>query len=180
MIRKIALTSILVSTALLCFAQTADTIALPPKFSRQQIPGTTCAAYLPQAFVWNDPTASEDGSTVLTGSSTFKGGYEFGLIFVKFIEPLSPDPAGQEALLVSYLDFLKGYFDVKSAVGYGRGHRLKADTTVIGVIDYWQQKNQQQMAVKGWVNAQYLACYYISGPMIRPMLTAPFTLKVFA
>lgn len=146
------------------FAQQQSKVPTP-RFTKQAIATTGCYAYLPEGVNWAEQTKSPDSSDIFQCSRTYEGGYELGLIFVHFSAPFNTLTQPElEDLLISYSDYLKGSFNIKSAVGYGRGHRLAADTTVIGVIDYWEDKDKKQMSVQGWINPEYLAFYYILGP----------------
>ena len=155
----------LLCTILSCLLYAQQDQPLKPRFTKQAIATTGCSAYLPEGVEWKDPTTSPDGSDIYQCSRTYDGGYEFGLILVKFNEPFTTSSDIElEELLIAYADYLKEMFSVKEAVGYGKGHRLDADTTVLGVIDYWKAEDNSVMSVQGWINPQYLAFYYISGP----------------
>ena len=146
-------------------AQSSSDAGLNPKFRKQPISQTGCYAYLPEGFVWEESTKSEDGSRMYQGSKLFDGGYEFGFIMVQFLDPFTNSSKEDlENLLISYADYLKQTFKIASSVGYGRGATLASDNSVSGIIDYWEGDDKAQWSVKGWINKNYLAFYYILGP----------------
>lgn len=103
---------------------------------------------------------SPDSSLVYTMNSVVDN-YVFDVVFVKMSERVGPDE--MEPLLISYMDFLKGTFEVTSAAGYGKGHTLGTHDTAKGVLDYWTDKDGNSITIMGWIDAQYIAVLAITG-----------------
>lgn len=141
-----------------------------PRFEKQAIGACGCAVYAPPGLVVEAPTKSQDGADVWTAVA-HHGGYEFGVVAVKFAEPFAEaDPL--EDLLVSYMDFLKSQLGITGAAGVGRGHTLESNPAAKGVIDYWTDAEGDSWAVKGWVDPKRLAVLYIAGKGEYPYFTA--------
>jgi len=118
-----------------------------------------CAIYMfcdPGEF---EVTYSEDSSVVFTGECK-PDSVSYGLICVKLKEAI---PAGDnsEMLLISYLDYLKTAFTVKSAAGYGKGHTMEKKPEARGVIDYWTDAEGNEYKVKGWTDGKFIAVLYV-------------------
>lgn len=140
-----------------------------PRLSKMPIGNSGCSAYFPSGMPAFEASKSEDSSDVYT-SEMEVGEYRFGCIAVKFAAPFTDSsPEEMEDLLVSYLDFLKEQFGVTSSVGYGKGHLQDGHPEVRGVIDYWEDADKTQFAVKGWVNQQYLGIMFIYGATEYPI-----------
>jgi hypothetical protein len=134
-----------------------------PRFHKQGIANTGLSVYAPTDSFLLEASYSEDSSLVYSGAVDL-GSFSFSVIAVEFREPLTDYTVeDMEGLLESYLDFLQGQLGVTESAGYGEGHRLESDSTVIGVIDYWQDDIANQYAVKGWVNPYNLVVLYIVG-----------------
>ena len=141
-----------------------------PRFEKTAIGTCGCFQYAPPGLVVEAPTKSPDGADVWNASTHF-GGFEFGVIAVRFGEPF-PTTDGLEDLLVGYLDFLKGQVGIVSAAGVGRGHRLDSNPAAVGVIDYWKDGEGDTWAVKGWVDPKRLAVVYVAGKGEYPYFSA--------
>jgi hypothetical protein len=119
------------------------------------------------AYFFCDPgnfneSFSEDSSKVYTGEC-ISGETRYGLICVQLIQAVvNIDDA--EGLLVNYLDYLKTAFKITSAMGYGKGHRLRNKENFHGIIDYWKDENQNNWKVKGWTDGKYIAVLYAFSP----------------
>ncbi|MCC6526996.1 MAG: hypothetical protein IT373_30395 [Polyangiaceae bacterium] len=133
-----------------------------PRFERVDIGDSGCSAYLPKGAGPFAREASQDGSDVYTGDVRV-GEFTYTVIAVKLKEPIA-EPSLREAMLVSYLDFLKTQLGVTDAAGYGHGHRLESEPSAAGVIDFWQGGDGKHYRVKGWVAARNLGVMLISGP----------------
>jgi hypothetical protein len=81
-----------------------------------------------------DKTYSEDSSIVYTAECKADS-LSYGVICVKLKQIIS-DSTAAENLMISYLDYLKTSFKIKSAMGYGKGHRMEKKRDAKGVIDY--------------------------------------------
>jgi len=101
---------------------------------------------------------SEDSSKVYTGECE-KDGVTYGVICVKLLNP-SPDLVMAEDLLISYLDFLKGSFEIQKAAGYGRGHHLNNNENTRGILDYWEDKDKNVWKIKAWTDGKFIGFLY--------------------
>ena len=156
---KSLLACILLLTGLFSLAQ--ETVK--PSFRKYPVESTGCFLYLLSPPGEWTIEKSEDGSNVYTHSQEV-GNFSYEIIAVKFAVPLSGVPRDeQEALLISYLDFLKSQFGVTETIGYGKGQLLPGDETAIGVLDFWKGSNGSQTKLKGWINENYLAVLLVSG-----------------
>ncbi len=127
---------------------------------KYSIAGSGCSAYFfcdPGTFQHN---LSEDSSHVYTAECT-NDGMTYGIICVQLKDKVT-DLGSAEELLITYLDFIKKNFDVTSAAGYGKGHRLNNNENTRGVIDYWTDKDKNNIKVKGWTDGRYIAVLYVS------------------
>lgn len=128
-------------------------------FKKYEIGSSGCMAYFfcdPGKF---QTSFSEDSSAVYTGSCT-AADTEYGIICVKLKETVN-DAANAEALLISYLDYLKTAFKIKSAVGYGKGHQLRKRPDCHGIIDYWEDESGNNLKVKGWTEGRHIVVLYV-------------------
>ncbi|MBK6621705.1 MAG: hypothetical protein IPJ00_17755 [Saprospirales bacterium] len=134
-----------------------------PKLSRYEIGESGFEAYLPcsPADVV-DSSVSDDGSPVWT-AEVEGGDLLFGIICVKFAEPLGFDAELNTQLLESYLDYLKEAFEVSESVGYGYGHVLELSENALGMLDYWLDSDGYEWKIKGWVSNSYLTVLYVGG-----------------
>ncbi len=145
-----------------------------PRFAKYPVSGTGCSVYLPAPPEAFEKSLSEDGSEVYVGEVTH-GDYFFAVILVQFTAETA---AGFEtaddktALVESYLDFLKGQFDVAEAAGYGRGHTLDGAPLAVGVIDFWKGRDGVEYAVKSWCDGKYLGVLALYGPKEYPHFNA--------
>ena len=113
-----------------------------------------CSAYFfcnPGTF---EITHSPDSSVVYTGECK-DGVVTYDLICVQLKEKIA-DLKDAEQVLEQYLDYIKSSFGIEAAVGYGMGHRLRGKEDTRGMIDYWKDKEKNNLNVKGWTNGQYI------------------------
>jgi hypothetical protein len=118
-----------------------------------------CAAYFfcdPGTFTLEK---SPDSSEVYTGECKVDGN-AYGVICVKFSKPIK-NLQDAEDVLIKYLDYLKGTLNIVSAVGYGKGHRLKDREDTRGVIDYWKDKDGINWKINGWTNGNFIGVMYV-------------------
>jgi hypothetical protein len=139
----------------------------PPRIEKQPIGECGCSVYAPAGLTVEPPTKSPDGSDVWT-AYVASGEHELGVIAVKLSFDASGSDEEIEALLVSYLDYLKGNFGITSAVGYGRGHRLESNPAARGVIDFWRDGEGDEWAVKAWLDGHKIGVLYVAGPGSYP------------
>jgi hypothetical protein len=114
-----------------------------------------CSAYLycnPGSF---DFSLSPDSSKVYAGEC-IAGDITYDIICVKMKEEIK-EMEDAEGVLEQYLDYLKSNFQIVSAAGYGKGHRLKGNEHTRGMIDYWMDKDNNNIKVKGWTDGQFIA-----------------------
>ncbi|MBK6935621.1 MAG: hypothetical protein IPH18_01095 [Chitinophagaceae bacterium] len=97
---------------------------------------------------------SQDSSRVFTGEC-LNDGFYYSVICVKLAEAVS-DLSAAELMMISYLDYLKTSFEITSAAGYGKGHRLQNNENTRGVLDYWSDKVKNNWKVKGWTNGKFI------------------------
>jgi hypothetical protein len=144
------LTAILVFGTLISSAQYGN-------FRKYQIAQTAHYCYFPADPGTFDEQKSEDGQLIYTGHVVVNNN-TFGVITVLLNESFASNTKEElENLLVSYMDYLKGSFNVTGAVGYGHGHTLNSNPDAIGVLDYWENKDGEQLVVKGWVNKKAIS-----------------------
>lgn len=148
-------------------------IAQVPRFSKYQINQTGRYVYLPADPGEFEVAKSEDGSDVYTREVT-SNEFNFAIIMVNFADGAMEEqsPEDLEEVLTSYLDFLQTQFGVTDAAGYGRGHTMESNPNARGVIDYWQDSDSLQYAVKGWVDKETLAVLLLYGKGDYPYFNA--------
>lgn len=150
------------------FLAQSESKAKIPRLSKMDIGISGCTGYFPEDMPEFEMTKSDDGSDVFT-SEIEVDGYFFACITVKFGEPFSDStPDDMEALLVSYLEYLQSQFGITTSAGAGKGHTLETDPDARGVLDYWEDANHTQYAVKGWVNSKYIGIMLLYGPAEYP------------
>jgi hypothetical protein len=101
---------------------------------------------------------SEDSSKVYTGECV-AGDVTYGVICVKLLNAIS-DLTAAEELMIAYVDFLKTSFNIKKATGYGRGHRLNKHENTRGILDYWEDDEQDKWKIKAWTDGRYIGFMY--------------------
>ena len=143
-----------------------------PRFSKTPIGACGCSLYAPPGLTFGDPSKSEDGAEVWT-AEVKEGDWIYGVIAVKFKEPFADaTPENLEELLVAYLGFVQAQAGVTKAVGVGRGHTQAENPGARGVIDYWEDAEGDQWAVKGWVDKERLAVLFVAGKGEYPWFEA--------
>jgi hypothetical protein len=139
-----------------------------PRLSKKEIGQSGCSAYFPEGMGDFELSKSEDGADVYTGEVAVDG-FSFACIAVKFSEPFTDSsPEEMEQLLISYMDYLKGQFSITASAGVGRGHTLESTPDARGVIDYWEDAESTQYAVKGWANQRAIGIMVLYGPTEYP------------
>ena len=120
-----------------------------------------CSAYFfctPSKF---EMAFSDDSSKVYTGDCKSADSLTYGIICVKLKDKIE-DIRQAEDLTITYLDYLKKNFDISSAVGYGKGHRLEGKENTRGIIDYWKDKTGDEWKIKAWTNGKFISVLYVS------------------
>jgi hypothetical protein len=137
-----------------------------------------CSAYFfcnPGKF---ELSFSPDSSRVYTGEC-IADSLTYDIICVKMKEQIK-DIDGAESMLVQYLDFIKSSFQVTGSTGYGKGHRLKGNENTRGIVDYWKDKDNNNMKVKAWTNGGYIAVLIVIAAKEIPEAKANVFLDGFA
>ncbi len=130
------------------------------KFQKVAIGNSGAYAYMPGPC---DPAVLEkspDSSLVYT-MNTVVDNFVFDVVLVKLNVYVAPQEV--EPLLESYLDFLKTPLEIVSAAGYGKGHTLTTHPAAKGILDYWKDKDGNEVKVMGWADTQYIAVMIITG-----------------
>lgn len=111
---------------------------------------------------------SSDSSIVYT-SECLNDTLHYGVICIKLKEPVVKIDEAED-LMISYFDYLKTAFEIKSSAGYGKGHTLSGNPAAHGIIDYWQDKNGADWKLKGWTDGKFMAVLYVyaNGKMNEP------------
>jgi hypothetical protein len=127
--------------------------------SKYPIGNSGCSVYLfcdPGTF---NLDKTPDTSDIYTAQCVVED-LTYGIICVKLKNKIADLDLG-EATLLSYLDFLKTTYKIKSASGYGKGHHLKDRQDTRGVIDYWKDANDANWKVKGWTDGKFMIVLYV-------------------
>lgn len=106
-----------------------------------------------------DLAYSEDSSEVYT-SECIADSTNYGVICVKLKQSIDAVPESED-MMISYLDHLKKGFNIKSSVGYGKGHTMDKKPEAKGVIDYWTDESGDEWKVKAWTDGKYIAVLYV-------------------
>jgi hypothetical protein len=141
-----------------------------PRLSKFPVAQTGCSVYLPGSPGEFEKSLSQDSSEVYTGEVQH-GDHFFAVILVKFTESTASEiqtPEVKAMLMESYLDYLKAQFGITASAGYGRGHTLESAPSAVGVIDFWEDAEKKQYAVKSWCNGQILSVLLLYGPKEYP------------
>ena len=105
-----------------------------------------------------DVDYSDDSSKVYTGECTI-GEVTYGVICVKLLNIINDLDAAEE-MMISYMDFLKKSFNIKKADGYGKGHFLNKNENTRGILDYWEDTEQDKWKVKAWTDGKFIGFMY--------------------
>lgn len=164
---RIVLTTFLMVLAANLFAQTEDIKV--PRLVKKTLENTGCSAYFPNdEELVLELSYSEDSSKVYTGE-VYSGDHHFAIILVKLNDMELQNKEEKESIMVNYLDYLQENFSIESAAGYGKGHTMESDPDAVGVIDYWEDVDGDQWAVKAWANKKFLAVLMLYGPIEYPL-----------
>lgn len=158
-----AMLALLVFTGFTTFTQA-------PRFKKVPVSDSGCSIYIPGDPGPVDLSYSPDSSkvyTIETLDSTYNAYFHMGAIVVR-LKDMTMKPEESEDMVISYLDYLKTAFNIKKAAGYGKGHTLTTHPTAKGVIDYWEDADGDQWAVKGWAAESTMFIMFIYGPKEFP------------
>ncbi len=101
---------------------------------------------------------SEDSSKVYTGEC-ISSEVTYGVICIKLLKPVT-NLVMAEDLMISYVDYLKTNFNIKTSAGYGKGHRLNNDENTRGILDYWEDAEGDKWKIKAWTDGNYIGFMY--------------------
>ena len=155
---------VLFTLSIICFTLVNAQV---PRFTKYDIGESAGAAYFPGEPEFSI-SYSEDSSLVYTADVEVDS-FVFSIIAIDFKESIGDDKMLNEALLISYLDFLQSSFAIVSAAGYGKGHTTEYNPEAVGVIDYWADDTGTPVQVKGWVDGNNMAVMLIIGPGEYPI-----------
>jgi hypothetical protein len=113
-----------------------------------------------------ESSLSEDSSRVFTGECV-NDEVTYGVICVKLLNPVA-DLQMAEDLLIAYADFLKNNFEIKKAVGYGKGHQLNNNEKTRGILDYWTDAEGNQWKIKAWTDGKFIGFLYGYSKKVLP------------
>ena len=147
-------------------AQTAQKV---PRLTKTAVSNSGCYAYFPSSTdkIKFELTYSQDSAKVYTGE-VIDGDYHFAIIVVKMKEKL-PNYEEKEKMLVGYLDYLQTAFEITNAAGYGKGHQLESNPNATGIIDYWEDAEENKWSIKAWADENTLAVMMLYGPKEYPI-----------
>ena len=101
---------------------------------------------------------SQDSSVIYNGECV-SGDVSYGIICVKLLRSIVEMQLAED-MLIAYMDYLKQSFGITKAAGYGKGHRLNSNELTRGVLDYWQDRENNNWKVKGWRDGKVIAVLY--------------------
>jgi hypothetical protein len=162
---------------LLIFSTLSFIIVKSQSFKKYEISNSGCSVYMFCAPGRFDEAYSEDSSRVYTAECNADG-LNYGIICVKLLTP-SENLSEAEDMLISYLDYLKVNFDIRSAAGYGRGNRLNNREDTRGVVDYWKDGDNNNWKVKAWTNGKFIGVLYAYSKKELPETKADAFLNSF-
>jgi hypothetical protein len=135
------------------------TVLYSQSLKKYDIGNSGCVVYSFCDPVKFDMNYSQDSAKVYTSECKNEDAY-YGIICIKLAKDISAISEA-EAVLVTYLDYLKGAFKITAAAGYGKGHRLKGKENTRGIIDFWKDDEQNNWKVKGWTDGKFMAVLYV-------------------
>lgn len=159
---RILLAQLMILFSFALFAQKDNTKV--PHLVKTPLENTGCSAYFPDdEELVLELSYSPDSSKVYTGE-VYSDNYHFSIILVELKDYVFENKEEKEGMIVSYLDYLKGSFSIVSSAGYGNGHTMESNPEAVGVIDYWEDEEGDQWAVKAWADKKYIAVMIMYGP----------------
>lgn len=127
-----------------------------PRFSKMPISDTGCHFYSPDELMEFGLSFAEDSSAIWMGESEIDSTI-YSVICVKFNDLFLESTEEKTEIIESYLDYLQTQCEVTESAGYGEGHTMEDDPSVIGVIDYWTDGDNYNYSVKSWCNGEFIA-----------------------
>ncbi len=101
---------------------------------------------------------SLDSSKVFKGECIV-GDVTYGVICVKLLQPVI-DLTAAEDMLIAYSEYIKNTAEIKRTAGYGKGHRLNNNENTRGIIDYWEDADNDKWKIKAWTDGSYIGFMY--------------------
>ena len=126
---------------------------------KYDIAKTGCTVYMYCAPGRFEEDYSEDSSKVYTAECSLDDRIHYGVVCVKLLTPVE-NLNESEDLLTAYLDYLKTNFNIKSAVGYGKGNRLNDREDTRGIVDYWKDDQNNNWKIKAWTDRKFIGVLY--------------------
>lgn len=134
--------------------------AQTPRFTKYPVMESGAAMYMPAAPLF-EKSYSEDSSAVYTAEVQHEN-IVYGVITVSLSESLGTDTLVWDQLLMSYIEYLNTQvFSLTAVSDPGYGHKLESQPHARGVLQYGQNSEGSQSAVKGWVDGNTLAVLYV-------------------
>ncbi|TAE60338.1 MAG: hypothetical protein EAZ89_01610 [Bacteroidetes bacterium] len=134
--------------------------AQTPRFTKYPVMESGAAIYMPAAPLF-EKSYSEDSSAVYTAEVQYEN-IVYGVITVSLFEDLGADTLVWDGLLMSYIEYLNSQvFSLTAVSDPGYGHKLESHPYARGVLQYGQNSEGNQSAVKGWVDGKTLAVLYV-------------------
>ncbi|MFN8285232.1 MAG: hypothetical protein U0V74_00690 [Chitinophagales bacterium] len=137
-----------------------------PRFTKMPIGNSGAYAYMPAKGDPAEFSYSQDSSKVFTMNASFDD-YLYDVIYIEFAQAFETDEQ-VDAVLVSYLDYLKTVLKTTSCAGYGKGHILSTHKQAQGVKDYCKDDEGSELQLMGWADKHYLAVLVITGDKQYP------------
>ncbi len=107
-----------------------------------------------------DVSLSVDSAEVYTAECV-KDSLGFGVVFVKLTESaITTDFDAAINLTISYLDYLKSNMSIVASTGYGKGHTLRNNENIRGVVDYWEDQENNNWKIKAWTDKTFICVLY--------------------
>lgn len=140
-----------------------------PRLEKVAISNSGTFAYFPKTETAKtfDISYSEDSAKIYTGDFIHND-FHFAIIVVKMKENMHTKEE-KENMMIAYLDYLQLSFEIKKTAGYGKGHTLESSPKAVGIIDYWQDKEEEKWAVKAWADGNILSVMMLYGAKEYPI-----------
>ncbi len=103
----------------------------------------------------------ENGNIVYSTSNVCNN-TTFGILVIKFANPISADKKTQQELLINYMNVTKELCNITKSTGVGLGHTHPKNAEAQGIIDFCSDAKDNNFNLKAWINTRYAAILYIS------------------
>lgn len=108
---------------------------------------------------------TQDSSEIYTANVKY-GNYHFDVVAIKTSQAIQDDE--KQDALVGYMDFLKTLYKVDGTTGFEAKQTLPTHPSAKGTIDYWKDKDGNNLVTMGWVDTDYIAVLILWGPGYYP------------